>query len=147
MLSLNRDYCVNKGFTLLELVIVMAITVILTSIAYPSYTEYLIKTRRCDGQSALLDLANRLEQYFSEHQTYQSASIASHKTTDVLSSSESAGHWYHLSITHQSDEDYSIKATPFGPQASDTCQALSFNSQGIKSATAANEDNTIQCWS
>lgn len=140
---------VNKGLSLLELMVVLAIIGILTSISYPSYIQYLTKSRRCDGQSALLDLASRLERYYSEHNSYQAASIATNKATDVLSSADSAGHWYRLSISHQSEKDYSIKATPRGAQASDTCQTLRFNSQGIKSADGIEAEdltNPMQCW-
>lgn len=122
---------------------------ILTIIAYPSYTQYVMSARRVEGQTALLDLANRLEQFFEQHQSYESASINTNTKTDVLDSAETIGHFYQLSISYQSDTTYELKASAIGPQASDSCQELYFNSRGIKSAKMANGvlSKANFCWS
>ena len=53
----------NKGFTLIELMIVVAIIGILAAIAYPSYQEYVRRTKRTDAQADMMELANRLQRY------------------------------------------------------------------------------------
>ena len=57
------------GFTLIELMVVVAVIGILSAIAYPSYAEYLRKSRRTDGRRALLEAAGAMEKYFSANLT------------------------------------------------------------------------------
>ncbi len=57
----------SKGFTIIELMIVVAIVGILMSIAYPSYVDYLYKGSRAEAMSSLLDIANRQEQFFADN--------------------------------------------------------------------------------
>lgn len=59
-----------KGFTLIELLITVAIIGILAAIAYPSYTEFVIRSNRAEAQSELLLLANRQEQYYMDNRVY-----------------------------------------------------------------------------
>ena len=58
-----------RGFTLIEVIIVIAIIAILTAIAIPSYNAYTTQARRTDGQIALLDLSSRLERFFTDNNT------------------------------------------------------------------------------
>ena len=127
----------HQGFSLLELLTVMTIVAVISAFAYPSYQNYIIRAHRHDGQAALLDLANRMESYYAEHETYQSASIK-----DILNTNKSLGGWYQLSINQVSDVAYLLEATPIGSQASidKNCASLTLNSQGIRGGTSEN------CW-
>ena len=58
------------GFTLIELMVTVAIVAILSAIAYPAYTEYILKSRRTDAKNALLDLAARQERFYSLNNKY-----------------------------------------------------------------------------
>ena len=58
------------GFTLVELMIVLAIIGILASIAYPGYASYIARSRRIEGQMALLDILQQQERYYALHNTY-----------------------------------------------------------------------------
>jgi type IV pilus assembly protein PilE len=60
----------QKGFSLIELVMVIAIIGILVAVAVPSYKSSTAKARRSDGQTALMDAMVREERYFTEHNTY-----------------------------------------------------------------------------
>lgn len=60
----------NKGFTLIEIMIVVAIIGILAAIAYPSYDEYVKRANRTEGQAFLSDVATRQERYFSQNNKY-----------------------------------------------------------------------------
>jgi len=143
---------VNKGFTLIEIMIAVLIVGILAAIAYPSYTEYVARARRSDGQSALMDLAGRMERYYSDRNTYQTATIGVSNATDVLASNASAEGWYTLSITNASGSAYALQATPVGAQAvADTlCQSLTLTSVGVKGIAAgpagAPTGTATRCW-
>lgn len=68
-----RSVKANKGFTLIELMIVVAIVGIIAAIAYPSYTEYVERARRSDAQGALMGLAAAMERHRASNGNYQGA--------------------------------------------------------------------------
>ncbi|MDP1603869.1 MAG: type IV pilin protein [Legionella sp.] len=142
----------SKGFSLIELMIVIVIIAILATLAYPGYRDYITRARRTDGHSALLDLASRLEHYYSEQNTYQTATIGTGGVTDVRTFSTSPEGWYSLSITEQTPSTFTISATPRNAQAIDDrlCQNLTLNSLGIKGITTGPAGtptgSTKQCW-
>lgn len=63
----------NSGFTLIEVLIVVAILGILMSIAVPAYTEYILRAHRATAQQFLLDVAQRQEQYLLDNRRYATA--------------------------------------------------------------------------
>ena len=65
----------HRGFTLVELMIVVAIVGILAAIAYPSYTQHVLKTHRRAAQACLLELAQWMERYYTSKMTYAGASL------------------------------------------------------------------------
>ena len=118
------------GFTLIELLIVMAIIGIILAVAYPSYQNSMTKTRRSDGQAALLEAMNAEERYFTENNTY-STTLA-----DVNASSTSEKGHYTISAAACGggiDQCVILTATPQGVQASDG--NLTLNSLGVKLPT------------
>ncbi|CAN5248520.1 type 4a pilus minor pilin PilE [soil metagenome] len=136
------------GFTLVELLFTIAIIAILCGIAIPSYNHYVHKAKRMDAKTALLDLSARLERYYTQYQTYASATLASgQKTTDILDSAVTPEGLYKLSITHQEATRFTIKATPIEgkSQAKDTtCDSFILDSLGQKSITG--EGDVTDCW-
>ncbi|MDH4873345.1 type IV pilin protein [Pseudomonas sp. BN515] len=60
----------QRGFTLIELMIVVAIVAILAAIAYPSYQQYVIRGNRAAAQAQMMDIANRQQQYLLANRTY-----------------------------------------------------------------------------
>lgn len=143
----------NQGLSLIELMIVLTITAILFSFAYPSYQLYIVRTHRLDGQSALYDLAHHMEKYFSQHGTYLQSTIGSGSATDVLNSSISPQSWYDLAITATSEHHYTLQATPRGAQAQQDklCQSLVLNDQGIQTIQNGPYEmptgTAMDCWS
>ncbi len=65
----------NKGFTLIELMIVVAIIGILAGVAYPSYTSYVKKANRADAIDSLLLLSGRMEEFYMNNDTYVGATV------------------------------------------------------------------------
>ncbi|MBA2709820.1 MAG: type IV pilin protein [Tatlockia sp.] len=129
----------HQGFSLIEIVFVIAIIAIFASFAYPGYRESIVRARRVDGQIALIELANQMENYYSKQQSYQGATLGTGSETDVLSSNQSAQRWYSLAISHQSSKDYHLIAIPQGAQAleDNACKTLHLDNFGRKSASSA----------
>jgi type IV pilus assembly protein PilE len=126
-----------RGFTLIELMIVVAVIGILSAVAYPAYTNYMITTRRSDGQAALLNLAALMENYFTENNTYVGAT----PTGLGLTSATSQQGYYNLSITTATATAFTLTATPTGVQAADTtCGALTITNTNVKAP------NPSTCW-
>ncbi len=94
----------RRGFTLIELMIVVAIVGILAMLAIPRYQRYVIKSRRSAAQTALADLATQEEQYYLDHTSYTSSISA-------LGRSASAADLYTLSIPTATSDSYVIQAT------------------------------------
>lgn len=63
-----------SGFTLIELMVVVAIIAILSAIAYPAYTDYITRARIADGISGLATMRVKMEQYFQDNRTYAGVS-------------------------------------------------------------------------
>ncbi len=142
--SITGGPITETGFSLIELLITLAIVGLLATMSYPSYQRYITKSHRFDGQSALLELAYRMENYRLEHGTYKTATIAKNKHTDVLSQSLSPQSRYVLSITIATDNTYLLRATPTIPDKE--CQSLTLSSSSTKSVTAASIRGIDQCW-
>jgi len=104
-----------RGFTLIELMITVAVIAIIASIAYPSYQEQIQKTRRSEAKAALMDAAARVERHYTQFGNYAGA-IATPTTTE--------NGYYTITFTPAvgaSPQTYSITATRAGQQASDKC--------------------------
>lgn len=132
----------QKAFTLMELMVVVAIVGVIAAIAFPSYLKYVQSSRRADAQSAVLDLSARLDQYYSDNNTYAGVTV-----TDLGMSSSSSEGYYTLTIGNQSASTFTATATPKtgGAQASDTeCAAFTINELGVKAITGSGSVST--CW-
>lgn len=127
-----------KGFSFVEIMVVLAIISILATLAYPSYQESLYKTRRSDGHIALLTLATALEAYYLEHQSYSGATSPQNIGTSPLSPQG----FYKLSLTTPTPQSYILIASPHPekPQKDDPCGDLTLNHKNEKGAKLAN------CW-
>ncbi len=137
-----------KGFSLIELMIVVAIVGIISAIAYPNYTEYVTKSKRTAATSCLMEYAQYMEQYRASKMSY-GGSDHSDDFDDIGLGCETENgldsHYQFAPNAAFSATTYTIKATPIGAQASaDTsCGTLSINHLGVKSASAGDADN---CW-
>lgn len=134
-----------KGFTLVELMIVVAVVAILAALAYPSYSDSTKKARRSDAQAALVGLSGALERYYTENNTYEGAGAAGGNTgAPTIYATEApldgATKYYDLSIQSASATAFEVRAVPKGAQAGDGY--LSLNSVGVR-VWDANNNNTV----
>lgn len=117
------------GFTLIELMITVAIVAILAAIAYPSYTSHIQKGARRAAQAQMLDIANREQQYLLANRSYASYTTL---TTNGYSLPPEVSGKYTPIITLGTGTvpSFTILFTPTGSQASDG--TLTFTSEGVK---------------
>jgi type IV pilus assembly protein PilE len=140
----------GAGFTLIEMMIVVAVVAILAAIAYPSYLSHVQKARRTDAKTALLDLATREERFFSINNTYAgTAAQLGYGGTfpiDVLTSGTA---FYQVAVTPSSAAalatGFTATATPVGLQASETlCGTYSIDQMGTQGSNGTL--GAVGCW-
>ena len=139
----------QTGFTLIELMIVVAIVAILASFAYPSYQDQVRKSRRADAKAALLENQHWMERNFTTSGRYDQKSDGSDVTSDDLpvTSSPKDGDtaFYALTLADVTSSTYSLEAEPQAAQADDTdCATLSINQLGVKSISGS--ETVGKCW-
>jgi type IV pilus assembly protein PilE len=128
------------GFTLIELMVVVAIVVILATIAYPSYEEQMIKTRRAEGRAAMLEVATRLERCFTRFNAYDHAACAG------LASMRSENGYYQVSASAINTTFFSLQAQPQLAQVKDTkCGTLTLTSVGVRGQSGT-PPSGYKCW-
>ena len=130
------------GFTLVEMMIVVAMVAILASVAYPSYLSQVAKGRRADGKQALVELAQKLERFYSERGTYVGATLGA----GGLYPAVSLGGHYTLALANQTLDGFSLSATPRGVQVGDVCSTLGYNQLGDRTVGAGATMSVAQCW-
>lgn len=127
-----------SGFTLIELMVTVAIVGILAGIAYPTYTASLVKGRRSDAEAVLMDIAQRQQQYLLDARVY-AASVTSLNAT--VPSSVSA--YYSVAITAtvfnpatNTQAGFTATATPIAGTAQGQDVTLSIDNTGAKSPSS-----------
>ena len=123
-----------KGFTILELMIVVVIAGVIAAIAIPSYQEQSRKARRSAATTALFDATSRQEQFFLDNKTYTTTIVAGGLNMNTTTEGGSYG----LSVDAPTgacplDRCYRVRATPLGAQTADSCGPLTINSERVKS--------------
>lgn len=132
----------SSGFTLVEMMIVVAIVAILAAVAYPSYRGFVMRSNRSDGKTALMRMAQNMERYFTVNNTYAGATLASSPpaATDVWGSTISPDGFYTLSLNPApTATQYTVQAVARGTQVQDTqCATLTLDETGVKTPP--------ECW-
>lgn len=136
----------QKGFTLVELMIAVAIVGILTSVGYPSYQSHVRKAKRVEAQGALVSFATAMEQWRVENNSYKAGSDGTDMSQIFASQVPTDGGTKTYTLSLVSDAtSYTLTATPDGAQASDVCGTLTLKNTGEKGANGTSPD-TAGCW-
>lgn len=130
------------GFSLLEILLALAIIGILACIIYPTYNSHIVKTRRSLAIAAMNDIAGRLEEFYLQNAySYKGATIATLNIND-----SSFKDYYQIDINSPTSTTYCIQAIPIGSQAKEDtqCETLKLDQNGAKSNSGP---ATMQdCW-
>lgn len=143
----------SNGFTLIELMITVAIVAILAVIAYPTYVDQVRKSRRTEARSMLLEVASRQERFFttSRPSTYaeKMTGLGYDKDPQPTGDTGAANAWYQVTITTPAgcdiEECFVLEAEPLRDQKKDTlCGKLTLNSLGQKGESGSGD--VADCW-
>jgi type IV pilus assembly protein PilE len=141
----------QMGFTLIELMITVAIIGILSSVGYPSYMSHIQKAKRSEAQAALVSMATAMEQWRVENNNNYGDGTDSIFATQVPTDGTGTK-TYMLSFTTSKSsptltvyDQYTLTATPVTPQDTDVCHVLTLKSTGEKGANGKSPDED-NCW-
>lgn len=141
----------QKGFTLIELMVVVAIVAILASVAYPSYQDSVIKTKRAEARVALMQIMQQEERFYSQNNTYSVFSKATPNNFKWHSGDSAAASSYEIKAEACTGDTISncvlLTATPGtvnvnSGYADANCGNLMLTSTGIKTASGS----ATNCW-
>jgi type IV pilus assembly protein PilE len=134
------------GFTLIELMIVLAIIAIIAAIAYPSYQSYIQRTRRANAAACLQEMVQQMERRYTTSMSYNTPNTL---PTLACANELNGVYGFAFATGQPTASSFTIVATPVGAQAADTrCGALALNHRGEK--FVQENDQTAElvsaCW-
>jgi len=143
------DRTKQNGFTLIELMIVVAIVAILASVAYPSYIEYVRRGARAEARAAMLNMAQYQERNFSDRGAYVDVVAGTTPATPAApwnslnwSGSNYASRKYDVTVA-VGTPPFTITATPANGHADPSCANLTLTNEGTKNSSAG---TAATCW-
>ncbi|HKM28001.1 MAG TPA: type IV pilin protein [Thiopseudomonas sp.] len=135
----------SLGFTLIEMMIVVAVIGIISAIAYPSYQGYVQQARRADAQVALMELTQFMERHYTSKGGYLENGKSDGAPTLPFSSSPKDGGTaaYNLSLAGGTTaHSYSLQAVPVNAMSGDPCGTLTLDHRGRKGSAGS----SAKCW-
>ena len=127
----------SRGFTLIEVIVVMAVVAILAAVAIPSYSEYILRSHRSAAQSFISDVASRQSQFFLDRRSYAGTVAALNMTVPA-----DVAQRYTVAIAPVVGPPaaFQVTATPTGRQATDRCGLLTVDQANNRTAVGT------RCW-
>ncbi len=137
----------QAAFTLIEVMIVVAIVGILAAVAYPSYQEFVRRAARAEARAAVLNMAQLQERNFSDRGAYATvdgSSAAPWAASSYFSGTNYASRKYGVAVaTANSNTTYTITATPENGYSDPKCGNLTLASNGTRGSSSG---NAVDCW-
>lgn len=144
----------NRGFSLLELMIAVAIVGILAAIALPTYGNYVLRSNRTVGKTVIMRIVGQQESYYSDRKQYAAALnnlspeyagatvyVTPDGATQAANTSDTV---YSVTLSAATATSFTVQATPVNRQTKDTkCGTLTYSNTGTK--TASGPDGAA-CW-
>ena len=142
----------QKGVTLLELMVVVVIIGIIAAIAYPSYTQFIVKSKRAASSSVLLQVADRQQQFFMDNKQYATKLSTLGFAADdfminddgTMVSASNSRRTYKITLSGATATAFTVEAIPQLVQASrdSDCGTMTLTSAGAKGQSGSGDN----CW-
>ena len=128
------------GFSLIEMMIVIAVVALLTALAVPWYRDFVVRSNRTEAINELLNIAACQERIYQKLNRYDANRCGASGTT-------TNGHYTMSMATQNTNQNFVITATATGSQTNDTCGNLTYSDQGIKNVSVtATATQVATCW-
>jgi type IV pilus assembly protein PilE len=133
----------QAGFTLIELMVALAIVSILMAVAYPAYQNQVAKSRRADAQAVLMEATQFLERFATMNMRYDrdvAGAAVALPAQLTKAPKDGASKYYTISIQSVAQNTYTLQAVPSGVQSGDLCGTFTVNNVGVRAAAKTD------CW-
>ena len=132
----------QSAFTLIEVMITVAVVAILVSIAVPTYRDFVLRTNRVEGIDAVMTAMLCQERVYSRTNAYDGTEIRCFPNIPEQTFDLTTNKYYQV-IINSGGQTVMISARPQGNQANDPCGELTLNEKGVKTASG---DDDVKCW-
>jgi len=139
----------SKGFTLVELMIVVVIVGVLAAVAIPAYSSFILKSHRTEAINSLLDTASRQARYYTTNNTYTGSMTSLGFAADPNPVPSATTTYFNVSVaatpaaTASAPASFTLQAVPTGTQANDSCGTFTYTDLGQKGVSAG---TVASCW-
>jgi len=146
--SIGRGYGLQEGFTLIELMVVVAIVAILASLAFASYNYVTMKTRRKEAESCITLGAQFMERFDATNMRYDQTIASVATTLPANLCAVDIANFYAAPVLAKTATTYTISIAPIGTQLArdSSCKTLATDQTGKKFYNTSTQDTTSTCW-
>lgn len=142
----------DSGFTLIELMIVVAIVGILAAIAYPSYQEQIARSRRADAKTVLMETVQFMERLYTQSGRYGTLDGSGNYVAATLPFTEApkdgGAKYYDINFAagQPTAISFTVRAVPKGAMSGDPCGTLTVSHTGVRDIVTSSSRTAAECW-